>query len=227
MTTGTAIKQTQELLRDKRRDGDFAGQLAIYKELGRLWALQGAYTEAAGNLEKAARVAEYLAMPNETEAIYQSLIAIYEHAGDRDAVIKVYGLLHIHWNLMREVARARQYNEVRLELVAKQIGKPHPSFEERLQYELAFSSKDLDSKRKQYTRLLKGDEAPTVPDEYVEACDFLVKECLIEGQYDDALHYASTCEQAMENPGAWASPEGIESIRNLKQMVEQKRREDS
>lgn len=225
MTTEEALEQVWERLRSMRRKGNFEGQLSTYKELGSLLSRQNRIKEAAEVLEKAARVANYLHKPNETEAIYQSLIAVYELAGDSESVIRVYSLLHIHFNMLGDHARASQYNKVRLELVAKLIGKNNPSFEERFKFEAAIASKSVEQVKEQYARLLRGDDEPTVPDEHVEACNFLVSACLTEKRYEDALQYVSTCQKAMQNLGIWASPKGIEKIQELKQMVEQKKNE--
>lgn len=221
-----AIEQVREQLRQARRAADFTGLLAAHKEIGRLCALKGAYAEAAASLEKAAQVAGYLGKPNEAEALYHSLVAIQEQAGDPHGVIDAYCLLFLLMSVKGDIARARQYSEVRLGLVARQMGKTHLSMAELMQYESAASSKKLERINGRYARLLRGEEEPTIPDEYAEACDSLVQLCLIEGRYDDALHYVSACEQAMRDAGPWVSANGIKIVSDLKQVVADRARED-
>jgi tetratricopeptide (TPR) repeat protein len=222
MTQDKAVDQLEEQLRLQRRAFDFVGQLATYKQLGHFRAIRGAYGEAAQALERAAQVAEYLNRPNEEEAIYHSLIAIHEQAGDPEAVIGVYSRLHIHWTMLEDPLRASEYNSVRLELVAQRIGKTRPAVVERLQYEYALAARDLEHRKQRYAKLLRGEEEPTVPDEHVVACDCLVGECVAAGRYGEALRYVSACENTMLGLGAWATGEGIASIRSLKQMIAQK-----
>jgi hypothetical protein len=220
-TVDAEILQTQERLQRARRAQDFDQQLAAYKDLARLWNLQRAHDKAADSLEKAEHVADYLGKPSEIEAIYLALIATYEDAGDYDGQIRTYGLLHIHWNLVGNLARALQYNETRLKLVAQQIGKKSPSSEERFKYEFDLASRELRRSTEQCARLVSGAVEPTVPDEHVEACRCLVETCLREERPQDALEWVSTCERTMRGLGAWVTPKGVEDVRGLRRMIEQ------
>ena len=221
------VEKALERLKNLRNTGDLEGQLATYKELGRLYSLQEEYETAANYLEKAARVADYLKKSNAFEDICLSLIAIYQINEATDAVIDVYSRLHVFLNLSHDVERASQYNHVRLDLVAQQIGKKNPDFFERFRYEAKIASANIDKLKGSYARLLRGEIEPTVPDEYTEACYFLVDECSREGDYDAAMKYIADCERIMRNSGIWSTPAGLAYLQQLKQAVEKNRHGDS
>lgn len=224
MEAAAAIRHAEGRLKLLRSQMEFTGQIAAYKELARLKVGQGMYSEAAEDLLKAAKIAEYLDRPNEVEALHHALIALYEQAGNPDGVIETYGLLHIYFDLMDDRERAVQYNQVRLDLVAKQIGKSDPPFEERFNYEFQQSARSLNRQRERFTRLLNGVEEPTIPDEHAEACNFLVTDCLSRNEIDEALHHVTVCERAMQSHGPWVTGDGIEHVRQLRDMVDQRRR---
>jgi hypothetical protein len=224
MAANLEIENALVRLKNLRNKGDFEGQLAVFKELGRLYAIQKDYTMATDYLEKATQVADYLKKSNTYEDICLSLIAIYQMNNDNEAILDVYSRLHIHFNLEDDRERATQYNNIRLDLVAKQMGKKNPDFFERFNFESKISAKYIDKHRIYYRRLLEGKIEPTIPDEYTEACYFLVNDIEQKNKFDKAMKYITMCEQLMRHPGIWVSQKGIEYIQQLKQEVEKRRR---
>lgn len=175
--------------------------------------------EDAGDLdaiEKAARVSEYRKYHIETDELFNSLLRINEDAGDLDAIIEIYGRLHLHWNLYGDFEKGAAYNERRLIIVARQIGKESPTLNERLSFEVEHSRRVGQRVEARYHRLISGKEAPTVRDEHVEACDYLTKMYSLHGKNSKAFEVACSCEQTMRTLGWWASPQGIEQVRDLK-----------
>ncbi len=221
MANRPEIEKALGQLKNLRSAGDFEGQLNAYRELGRLHAQHKEYAQAAGYLEKAARVANYLKKDNAYEDVCQSLIAVYQAGGDRDAVLDIYSRLHLHFN-MTDHAKSAQYNKIRLDLVAERMGKKNPDMSARFRIESELAGKSLAKRKADYLKLLRGESEPTVPDEYIEACHMLVMDCMMEGKSGDALKHIANCERIMRDAGKWATPKGKEALKDLRQQVEKR-----
>jgi len=214
------IENAKEHLRRERFDGNFVGQLSTYKELARLCSASGSQEDAVSYLEKAVLVAEYLRQYDDADAILHSLLNIHDEEGNLDAIVEVYGLLHLLWSLHGDEKKSRQYNDKRLRIIAKRIGKQSPSFDERVAYEVELSARNMESVKKRYLRVVSGEEAPTLPDEHVEACRYLVQTMVQKGRHEEAFQIISICEKTMRQlDPSWASPGGMIAVRELKKLI--------
>lgn len=144
MQKDNTIEQALQRLQKMRRERDFDGQLDTYMELGRIMSRQKWFSEAVDYFKKAVRVAKYLNKAKDQETIFQQMLAIYEIENDREAIVDLYGLMHIHFNLIGDYEKAMFYNNRRLELVARQIGKIEPSCSERFEYESMLAEKHIE-----------------------------------------------------------------------------------
>ena len=120
----SALKLINESLRVSEENWDVTGMALANHNIGLAYYHLSNFQSAIKYYRKALDLYYEINAPDDQyENTYKGLLSVYKDLEDREALINLYGEMHIHFHLQRDDEKATYYNDCRLQLVAQLINE--------------------------------------------------------------------------------------------------------